>query len=80
MERPDSVAVIDDLGSGSMIDMTPYGAEEPNVIDSVRSGADVSLFSGDKLSVVHRLDLVGKNDGSKNFGVAPSCVPCELTN
>ena len=49
MERPDSVAVIDDLGSGSMIDMTPYGLEEPNVIDSVRSGADISLFSGDKL-------------------------------
>ena len=49
MERPDTVAVIDDLGSGSMIDMTPYGVEEPNVIDSVRSGADVSLFSGDKL-------------------------------
>ena len=49
MERPDSVAVIDDLGSGSMLDMTPYGLQEPNVLDSIRSGADISLFSGDKL-------------------------------
>ena len=49
MERPDSVAVIDDLGSGSMVDLTPYGLQEPNVLDSIRSGADLSLFSGDKL-------------------------------
>ena len=49
MERPESVAVIDDLGSGSMVDLTPYGLQEPNVLDSIRSGADISLFSGDKL-------------------------------
>lgn len=49
MERPDSVAVIDDLGSGSMVDLTPYGLDEPNVLESIRAGADLSLFSGDKL-------------------------------
>lgn len=49
MERPESVAMIDDLGSGSMVDLTPYGLQEPNVLDSIRSGADISLFSGDKL-------------------------------
>lgn len=49
MERPANVAVIDDLGSGSMVDLTPYGLQEPNVLDSIRAGADLSLFSGDKL-------------------------------
>ncbi|MCH1441913.1 MAG: L-seryl-tRNA(Sec) selenium transferase, partial [Rubripirellula sp.] len=49
MERPDSVAVIDDLGSGSMVDLNPYGLDEPNVLESIRAGADLSLFSGDKL-------------------------------
>ena len=49
MERPESVAVIDDLGSGSMIDLSPYGLQEPNVLDSIQSGVDLSLFSGDKL-------------------------------
>lgn len=49
MERPASVAVIDDVGSGSMTDLTPYGLSEPNVLDSVRCGADLTLFSGDKL-------------------------------
>ena len=49
MHRPPSVAVIDDLGSGSMLDLAPYGLQEPNVLDSIRCGADISLFSGDKL-------------------------------
>jgi L-seryl-tRNA(Ser) seleniumtransferase len=49
MERPDCVAVRDDLGSGSMVDLSPYGLQEPNVLDSIQSGADLSLFSGDKL-------------------------------
>ena len=49
MQRPKSVAVIDDLGSGSMIDLSAYGLQEPNVLDSIQSCADISLFSGDKL-------------------------------
>lgn len=44
------VPVIDDLGSGSMEDLTAYGISgEPLVADSLRAGADVVLFSGDKL-------------------------------
>ncbi len=42
--------VIDDVGSGCLYDLTPYGLpEEPVVGESVRSGADLVLFSGDKL-------------------------------
>lgn len=41
--------VIDDLGSGLVTDLTTHGIQEPTVQASVRAGADVSLFSGDKL-------------------------------
>ena len=42
--------LIDDLGSGALLDTRPYGlAPEPTVQDSVAAGADVTLFSGDKL-------------------------------
>jgi L-seryl-tRNA(Ser) seleniumtransferase len=40
----------EDAGSGALFDMSPYGLEsEPVIIESVRSGADVVTFSGDKL-------------------------------
>jgi L-seryl-tRNA(Ser) seleniumtransferase len=42
--------LLDDLGSGCLIDPRPYGlAHEPTVQESVKAGADLTLFSGDKL-------------------------------
>jgi L-seryl-tRNA(Ser) seleniumtransferase len=42
--------VIDDIGSGAMEDVTAYGlTDEPVATDSIRTGADIVLFSGDKL-------------------------------
>lgn len=38
-----------DMGSGLMTDLTEYGIFEPTVKDSLSAGADVVLFSGDKL-------------------------------
>ena len=42
--------VIEDLGSGSLVDLTAFGIhDEPTVQQSVRAGVDVISFSGDKL-------------------------------
>ena len=44
------VPVIEDLGSGVLIDLSKYGLSyEPTVQDSIKNGADVVCFSGDKL-------------------------------
>lgn len=41
--------LIYDMGSGLMLDLHEYGVDEPNVKDAIKSGADIVLFSGDKL-------------------------------
>jgi len=44
------VPVMDDVGSGALVDMAQFGLSgEPVVQDSIRSGADIVAFSGDKL-------------------------------
>ncbi len=44
------IPVVDDLGSGALVDLSSYGVgREPLVQASVRVGADVVTFSGDKM-------------------------------
>jgi L-seryl-tRNA(Ser) seleniumtransferase len=47
--KESGLPVIYDLGSGLMVDLKGYGIDEPTVSESVKTGADVITFSGDKL-------------------------------
>jgi L-seryl-tRNA(Ser) seleniumtransferase len=45
-----NIPVIDDLGSGALIDLSKYGLpKEPMVQESIKTSADIVCFSGDKL-------------------------------
>lgn len=48
--RKHNLTVIDDAGSGQAIDLAPFGLPgEPLVSEGIAAGADLVLFSGDKL-------------------------------
>ncbi|MBD3181888.1 L-seryl-tRNA(Sec) selenium transferase [Candidatus Poribacteria bacterium] len=43
------IPVIDNIGNGFLFDMTQYGLpDEPSVFNSLKAGADIVCFSGDK--------------------------------
>ncbi|HEY0989016.1 MAG TPA: L-seryl-tRNA(Sec) selenium transferase [Kofleriaceae bacterium] len=50
LARSRGIVLIDDVGSGTLLDTAPYGlGHEPMVQERVAAGADVVCFSGDKL-------------------------------
>jgi L-seryl-tRNA(Ser) seleniumtransferase len=50
LARARDLWVVDDLGSGSLLETGPFGlGDEPTVQARVRAGADLVCFSGDKL-------------------------------
>ena len=47
--RERGIPVYEDLGSGCVVDLRPFGIDEPLVSGSLQAGADLVSFSGDKL-------------------------------
>ncbi len=48
--RRRGIAVMEDLGSGALVDLASYGIHgEPSVFDSLRAGVSLVTYSGDKL-------------------------------
>ncbi|MBK9167725.1 MAG: L-seryl-tRNA(Sec) selenium transferase [Bryobacterales bacterium] len=63
--REHGIPVYEDLGSGCLVDLRPFGIDEPVAGDSLAAGIDLVSFSGDKLLggpqagiVAGRADLV----------------------
>jgi L-seryl-tRNA(Ser) seleniumtransferase len=49
LARERGVPLVDDRGSGTFVDLRPYGIPESEAWRGLREGADLVLFSGDKL-------------------------------
>jgi L-seryl-tRNA(Ser) seleniumtransferase len=69
-----AVPVIEDIGSGALVDPEKLGfAGEPFAPDSLRDGADVVTFSGDKLLGGPQAGVIlGKKDVSESNEKAPA--------
>ncbi len=67
-----SLPVIYDMGNGLLADLKKYRIFEPTVLDAQKAGADVVLFSGDKLLGGPQAGII---IGKKTYIEAMKCHP-----
>ena len=75
LARQRGLPLMEDLGSGALLDLQAFGIEgEPSVMSSLRAGVDVVTYSGDKLLggpqaglISGRADLVGRMRANSLF-------------
>ncbi len=72
-ERHEHVVVVDDIGSGALYDYSQFGIQdEPLPSQSLQAGADVVLFSGDKLLGGPQCGiLIGKREALEKISTHP---------
>jgi L-seryl-tRNA(Ser) seleniumtransferase len=49
LSQRSSLPLVEDLGSGCLVDLSEFGVSEPTVKQSIEAGVSVVMFSGDKL-------------------------------
>ncbi|MCS7024659.1 MAG: L-seryl-tRNA(Sec) selenium transferase [Bryobacteraceae bacterium] len=49
LAKQHGIPVYEDLGSGCLVDLKPFGIEEPSAVDCLSDGVNLVSFSGDKL-------------------------------
>ena len=71
--RERGIPVYEDLGSGCLVDLAPWGVREPLAQASLRAGVGIVSFSGDKLLGGPQAGILA---GRPSWSHACAATPC----